>query len=846
MSNYESELREYTLKLDSQIKGINKILNLNTNGLLEDEVEEKLLEIRGKAERLLKKLQNNEFEVSIVGLEKAGKSSFANAIIGNDILPSKEARCTYTSTSIRYGDNTAIVHFFSREEFAKGFQIKLKKLGIEHPEIYTYEKLSLEKYQKIFEALDEETKERYGTNVNEDIENILTYKENLSKFIGTKCREFRGETELESDYFKGFIQNPEFAIAVKEIILYSDKLQNMKNVVIYDVPGFDSPTQMHKEQTLQKMRTADAIILITSAYRPSFTGPLVDIFRNESDEDGIKFGDKMFVFANMADRAEKLKDNMNDICYHLSRYNIMSDGYFKTRVIPGSARAKLEADGKIEGTMAIDSLKKLGIEDGIETITKSLENYNQTERFEVLKGKVNRLQSDIRAIFENKFLDDEYTGFDSNCVIAKLATKKLDESRALIVKNIEEYRAEFKNEYSPEKHLLTDKMKENVIAGINVEKFGITDDEFEIACNHNDSIHEVFVPKDVDMYLRKEKYPVIYNAFSDNVIELAIQEHEKCDNDIRQIFEKCIGISEHNPYYKELINEIDEFIEKQKKGIDNSGYYKSLIERFSVDLFEILIKFSYGDMSRWSLFEKARSNFYSLSMYSDNFDNQLPPGEQAIHYMILFHSNEQKVKSANIKKILEMVENIAGVAVNTEIFQYIKIIALIEKNNAIDVVKKVLGKLDIKQNSNQKQLFVINALENIVEKYKDQNIDVSEKILTKESYEEFFNGKRDKYIEDVRNEIDEDISILQEILNETVVNAICIETPFLALETQTMKNIIDMVNGEEYRQFIANNIPKICVDEYRDLCANDQKKMAYTRMMEEIKLILENIKNSNF
>lgn len=109
MANYEQEFKEYAGKLRAQVKGIDKILKLNMNGLLDASIEQKLHAVKEEANKLLKKLENNEFEISIVGLEKAGKSSFANALMGNDILPSKEARCTYTSTSIRsdgQGDRT--------------------------------------------------------------------------------------------------------------------------------------------------------------------------------------------------------------------------------------------------------------------------------------------------------------------------------------------------------------------------------------------------------------------------------------------------------------------------------------------------------------------------------------------------------------------------------------------------------------------------------------------------------------------------------------------------------------------------------------------------------------------
>ena len=100
MANYDLELKEYEQKLRVQIKGINKILGLNTNGLLDNAIEGKLDELREKATKLLNKLEKNEFEISIVGLEKTGKSSFVNAMIGNDILPSKPGRCTAVKTNV--------------------------------------------------------------------------------------------------------------------------------------------------------------------------------------------------------------------------------------------------------------------------------------------------------------------------------------------------------------------------------------------------------------------------------------------------------------------------------------------------------------------------------------------------------------------------------------------------------------------------------------------------------------------------------------------------------------------------------------------------------------------------
>ena len=56
------------------------------------------------------------------------------------------------------------------------------------------------------------------------------------------------------------------------------------------------------------MATADVIILIANAGKPSITGPQVQIFEGEVDQDGIPFNEKIFVFGNKADTANDAID----------------------------------------------------------------------------------------------------------------------------------------------------------------------------------------------------------------------------------------------------------------------------------------------------------------------------------------------------------------------------------------------------------------------------------------------------------------------------------------------------------------------------------------------------------
>lgn len=840
MANYEQEFKEYAGKLRAQVKGIDKILKLNMNGLLDASIEQKLHAVKEEANKLLKKLENNEFEISIVGLEKAGKSSFANALMGNDILPSKEARCTYTSTSIRYGNNEAKVSFFSREEFAKAFQKRLEQLGIEHPETYTYEQLTLENYRKLFDSLNAEKKQLYGASINKDIEDILIHKDNIRGYVGQDSMMFHGD-QLNEEYFKGFIEDPQYAIAVKEITLRSDKLENMKNAIIYDVPGFDSPTQMHKDQTREKMSAADAIILIASAYKPSFTGPVVDIFQ-ETDKDGVKYGNKLFVYANMADRAENLAGNMQDIRNDLDRYSIMDTQYFDDRILAGSAKASLQAAGKIEGTDAFDEIKRKGIDDGIKRITDKLAKYNKTDRFEVLKGRINRLQNDIRDIFKDNFKETEVDKYGDSRETSMLVAKMLDESRAKIKKEIDNYRDEFKTEYAPETYKLTNKMKTEVIDELSLETYQVTDEELEEEKKKNGSIVDVPIFTDIDKCLREKKYTEIYNAFSKGVISIAENEHNTCNEALEEIFVKGLGLTQDNPYYDELKEKIKEYIAKQEDLASSEGYYKSLVERFSIDLFELLVRYPYADISCWNRFDEAKENFYGLSMYSEDYDSGLPANQQPMLYTILFHDDTQKKQQVNVKKVMQFVDTIMNIGPYKDISQLLRIIVAAKGDKAYEIVQHTLENVVNFESNSEKINFARNALNSIVDT-KNDDLSMQEPI-TKKGYEKFLGNKVDKSLDDIKNDINKDIDILQNVLEDTVVKAICMEKPFLALEIQIMNNIYQNIDSEEYRSFLVNNMPKICVEEYLDLSENEQKRKAYDKMMEAIKEILDEMRKS--
>lgn len=836
------ERKDYINKLSAQIKGIEDILFINSKDVIDEDIKHKLMQFKNRADDLKKKLEKNEFEVAIIGLEKAGKSTFANAFMGNVILPTADERCTYTSTNIRYGnEDTGEVEFYTKEEFDRSFlqkleTLKLESLGQNFSDIYE------EDYEKAFAKLPYETQKAYGGNINEDIKAILTNKSCIRSLLGRSKEYFTGAEKISSFEFQKYIVSPEYSMAVKNVTIKSSRLSSIKNAVIYDVPGFDSPTQIHIEQTKHRMQTADVIILVASGCAPSLTGPQLSIFDTEIDQDGIRFGDKLFVFANKTDRAnDKVESNIKKLKEELKKYRIIyNDDMLSERVVAGSARAFLEKEGKIEGDECLRAVEARGITDGIKEMLQKLEKYNENERFDTLKKRVNRNLTDIQGLFEEmlkgQIPENSQIKFS---VSNEIITETLDKSRDKLRKALEHYDSSTKAQYNSAP-ILTDKLIKEVVSNITVENFGVTDEELEEGKNRYTDMNYNFIISKIESPIREKKYDGIYNSYINKIIELSAQEHDKCDSEIEKIFIESLDIDNNTDNL--LSDEIKQYISNCKGSEDNRGYYRSLIERFSMDIFEILLRLSLGDPARWNKFESDKNNFYSLIMF--NHEKDIPLDSQPFFYQMLFHDTRYNKYRDYISQCVNVLINIIGTTeLDKKLLGYVSKIVLAKFDNAADFIK---DKCKFIKNGSSKENFdrVAGTLSNEIDIMEDENINVGFEKICKEYYDEYFKNRKDKTLEDVREQINEDICILQEFLESTAVKAINIEKSFLAREHQIIMSIISSLDPQDgtYRNFINKNIYLIRADKYSELNEVERKNQIRREIINKINDIIKEMK----
>ncbi len=180
--NFEKEKLIEIEKLSNQNQFVEDIKEQNIQAnIFNKKTIEKFEKIVEKNKKYLHKLKSNEFEIAIVGLEKAGKSTFANALIENYILPSAPERCTFTATRLVYGNDKAIIKFYNEDEFNQIFQQILVDIEYPDAENQNYKDLSLEKFKNYFDALEENNPHLYKSHVgktDKEIEDILNSREN--------------------------------------------------------------------------------------------------------------------------------------------------------------------------------------------------------------------------------------------------------------------------------------------------------------------------------------------------------------------------------------------------------------------------------------------------------------------------------------------------------------------------------------------------------------------------------------------------------------------------------------------------------------------------------------------
>lgn len=337
------------------------------------QLKEILLQEAEPARRQLERLKKREFRIAVVGLEKAGKSTFINAWLECDLLPAKGGRCTFTTTQIYSVQNDSEQRLEVQAKTEEQFRNLLKELE--------------------------------SAKAQEDIRTIRNNEVTLQqvRIEGNRTFSFTRIEDIKES-LKKYVADKRYAHAVLEARLYTNKLAQAEGIVFYDVPGLDSGLTKHVDEAKEMLSDCDAVILVQ--HFTNLKEKELEIIKfTEIGDKNISVADKLFVFLSRIDSLatpEALKTHIEEA----SRDWFNRAKLPQERIVYGSAGAYLLLNGlageqtkldvgdasniqaqltRLTGIIDEETLKQKGT--GIPVIKEKIFNYINTERVFILKKR---------------------------------------------------------------------------------------------------------------------------------------------------------------------------------------------------------------------------------------------------------------------------------------------------------------------------------------------------------------------------------------------------------------------------------------------------------------------------
>lgn len=788
--NTKLELLKYVEKYTDIL---DEIGNIKDRVLIEDSSKNLFNKINNKLNSRKARLKKPKFEVAIIGLEKAGKSTFANALLKDDYLPQAPNRCTYTTTTIESSkeNNRATISFYTKNEFLESFQATCKDIELQNID---FETITLDYFEKI---LQEKSSLFQNSNNADDIRAIIKNRDDIKKYLD------KSDEIIESNIknsIKPFIVDEKIARAVKNINILSNEFKDFDDMVLYDVPGFDSPTKFHMEQAKKYLLRADVVILLVSiADNVSFTKMLADYIKDVKDEDGTTLKRKLIIGATKFDfhihgnKAEDLKgieERKELLIKECKKFDIYKeDNFFLT-----SPLSYLEGLKAMNSDKAYSKIKNLELDDGVLNIRNRVVDFFNNEAIDVLRDAI---AIDVQEC--KTFLLE----FRKNNNTEDLHEKINEEEYDLKVKKINEISKQLLDIVVDKQKFVKEQNDFNIQKSIIEKMETIWLDQIKISDEKRESLIKEITQDNTEKVgeFQSKLRPVIY-AKSLELMKKMIAEaiEDKSFNVINSFKEEILKVFNINSEKENKLKEkLSEIIDKHSY---NSKSYEPLLDRFLIDIFKIMIEYPIATSKndeRFKAFKESEQSIESLLVFDDSYDRELG----SLYAQSL------------VKKILVHYEDIQFEDIKNKLIQYKD---LFVHNLSIDDLASSLMNKKIS----------LRTLDNFIEKSKDKlkNL-VADSIIhnisefaPKNIYAELFDNaqKSHTYIQ-VQEEINKDIDLLKEIISNIVLKAAKIEKPFInSLNNQIESIRIDLNSDEsELKKLIDINIRFIARDEYNNL-----------------------------
>jgi len=294
--------------------------------------------LQDAAHALLEKagrLREQRFTAALFGAFSAGKSSFANALLGEPALPVSPNPTTAAINTIQpptpeWPHGTARVTMKSREAMLDGLRHSLAALGDEPPADADAPAL----LKRIAALL--RTRDDVPPGGKPHLAFLKAAAEGWSDAEPTLGTEVRADRDL----FRAYVAEERKSAFVERIELYYESALSRQGVTLVDTPGADSVNARHTGVAFNYMKNADAIFFVTY-YNHAFSRADRQFLEQLGRVKDAFELDKMFFLVNAADLAAS-EEELNEVLEHV-RSNLAAFGIRHPRLFPVSSLQALQA-----------------------------------------------------------------------------------------------------------------------------------------------------------------------------------------------------------------------------------------------------------------------------------------------------------------------------------------------------------------------------------------------------------------------------------------------------------------------------------------------------------------------
>ncbi|WP_088102169.1 dynamin family protein [Halalkalibacter urbisdiaboli] len=257
-------------------------------------------------EQLLERVKRNKeqtFMISLFGAFSAGKSSFANALLGEAVLPVSPHPTTATVNTVKKAEpehphNTAIVKVKSKEVLASEIVAVAKQLD-EEVTIDT-----IQKWKPVMKQYVTSWQKTYA-------EYLVTLKESLS----TTTWELGAKREVNRNELAELVAKEKYACLINDVTLYYDSPLTKQGIVLVDTPGVNSIHGRHTNVAFKQLRESDAIFYVTY-YNHAFSKADQHFLQQMAKVNESFRHDKLYFVLNAADLAGS-EQELNGVRKHV-------------------------------------------------------------------------------------------------------------------------------------------------------------------------------------------------------------------------------------------------------------------------------------------------------------------------------------------------------------------------------------------------------------------------------------------------------------------------------------------------------------------------------------------------